>query len=185
MRKRVNLCLSLCLFYLLSLGSTALAAENTSVIPGLGTLSVPANIEILPLHINSDKAVGNTLLVNDNETWRSVNIIFAPNASPDRKMLKVNSDFLDASLNVINTRLVNNQNARLLSSSPLDNSALDNELNIIKTAKFLIRGGFTMRTDFYLLNGTNGLVLMTVISSDSDSSYWKPIIAKMIVDIKR
>lgn len=183
--KKVNLCLALCLFFSLSFGSISLAADNTSIIPGLGTISFPTNIEILPLHINSNKAVGNTLLVNDNETWRSVNIIFAPNASPERKMIKENSDFLDASLNVINTRLVNNQNARLLSSSPLDNSALDNELHIIKTAKFLILGGFTMRTDFYLLNGTNGLVLMTVLSSDSDSSYWKPIIAKMIADIKR
>lgn len=50
------------------------------------------------------------------------------------------------------------------------------------------RGGTTTiqyRMDFYLLDGTDGLIGIIATYAYGDSNYWKPRMEKMIADIKR
>lgn len=158
----------------------ALAAENTSEIPNVGTLVLPSYVEISPLI--RPNSLGNTLLANDNEVLRSANLIFNPLKTFDRNKIKIN---LYSFNQLLNQTIVKDANIKLLSNTPIDPPTLDNEQLIIKEIVTLSQG-IPLHMNYYLLNSSSGgVAVMTVQCADGDSDYWKPIIAKMIADIKR
>lgn len=173
-----------CLILLIT-SAVALASENTSVIPGVGTLAFPPEIEILPLQ-SQPNIPGNTLLVNDNDVWRSINISFSPIPSSflTREMLKQNTDVLESAFNSSIVKQVQKETSRLLVNNPINKLAVYNEQLIINSTKSFVLNGTILCLNCYIIDGTDGLVIMITTHTDCDNSYWTPIIAKMIGDIK-
>lgn len=181
---KTRIILILCLFLLVT-SAVALASENTNVLPGVGTLTFPPEIEILPNQLKTN-STGNTLLVDDNGIWRSTNIAFMPIPSSEltREMLKKNTDALESVFNTSIAQHVQKADYRLVSNSPLNKLAVYNDQLFIKTVKYLFANGTILRFNYYIIDGTDGLVFMITTHTDCDNNYWTPIIAKIISDIK-
>lgn len=176
---KTRIIILLCLILLVT-STIALAAENTSDIPNVGTLILPSYVEISPLMIPN--SLGNTLLANDNEILRSANLVFNPLKTFDRNKIKNN---LYAFNLWLNQSIVKNVNIKLLINTPIDPPTLDNEQLIVKEIVTLSQG-IPLHMNYYLLNSSGGgVAVMTVQCADGDSDYWKPIIAKMIADMQR
>lgn len=174
----------LCLILLVT-STVALASENTSVLPGVGTLTFPPEIEILPNQLQTN-SIGNTLLVNDNDILRSINIDFRPVPSSvlTRVKLKQNTDAIESIFNTSINEHVQREDCRLVSNSPLNRLAVYNDHLFIKSVKYLFANGAIIRYNYYIIDGPGGLLLMRTIYADCDNNYWTPIIAKIISDIK-
>ncbi len=181
MRKRISLSLILCLCLLLFTCSTVLAADNTCVVPGLGTITFPEDVEILPAQQIIDNFPSNILLAKDNEIWRSITILFVPTI--DREALK-QAEKLEPTFNELSTKLVNDYNSMLLYNGPINKQAVKNERIALKSFKFLFLG-MVVNMDFYIVQGNNGGVGIATIYLDCDNEYWNPRVTKMIADIKR
>lgn len=159
------------------------AVENVFNIPGIGPFIVSPQISIVPLQAPVANYVGNTLVSRDNTVLRSVNIFFVPLDNVKRKDIKKNTTSLDDKLNQLILLIAKNENnTNIVSMSALDNKALANEKFIIKSAKFI--APFAMRLDFYLLNTTNGVVILGAFSPDCDSMYWNLVLSNMTNEIK-
>lgn len=158
--------------------TTGSAAENTSDIPGVGTLVFPSDIEVFPSQTTN--SFGDTLIADDNGVLRTSHLIFSSLKTSDRNKIKNNLSAYNEWLN----QLIVSKNVKLLMNTPIHSSAVDNEQFVIKEAVILSKG-IPVRLKYYLLNSREGLTMMLEISPDSDSDYWKPVIAKMITDIKR
>lgn len=170
---------------ILSINATAFAAENTTVIPGLGTLVFPPDCKVLPYqHMLDTNAVGNTLLVDDNKILRSINLAFLPIRNADRIKFKTNINALTELFNALHTSMAKRYNARILSSSPIISSSLDNEQFPVDSVKMLM-DNTAVRMDSYILDGTDGLIGMIATYADCDSNYWLPQMERMIVDIRQ
>ncbi len=186
MKTRIMLILFL---IVLTTSTTAFASEHTKVIPSLGTLIFPSDIEVLPYQLNPTSknvsAGSTTLLAHDNKTLRSINIAFLLLPNIDRDGIKANLDYLTTTFNSINASLVKeHDDIRILSSTPMQSSALDNEQLPVTSVKMLISGAVVCM-DFYILDSPDGLISMLTTNAHGDINYWKPILAKMIADIKR
>lgn len=169
----------LCLILLVT-STIALAAENTSEIPNVGTLVLPSYIEITPLI--RPNSLGNTLLANDNGILRSANLVFNPLKTFDRNKIKNN---LYAFNLWLNQSIVKDASIKLLINTPIDPPTLDNEQLIVKEIVTLSQG-IPLHINYYLINSSvGGVAVMSVHCADGDSDYWKPIIAKMIADMQR
>lgn len=181
---KTRIILILCLFLLVT-SAVALASENTSVLPGVGTLTFPPEIEILPNQLQTN-SIGNTLLVNDNGICRSINIAFMPVPSSDltREMLKQSTDAIESVFNTSIAQHVQREDYRLVSNSPLNKLAVYNDQLFIKTVKYLFANGAILRLNYYIIDGTDGLVVMITTNADCDNNYWTPILVKIISDIK-
>lgn len=158
--------------------ATGFATENTSEIPGVGTLVFPSDIEVFPLQRPS--SFGNTLIADDNGVLRTSHLVFKSLKNSDRNKIKNNLSSYNEWLN----QFIVFKNVKLLMNTPISPPSIDNEQLVIKEAVILSKG-IPLRLNYYLLNNSEGLTVMVEICPDSDSDYWKPVIAKMIADIKR
>ena len=182
---KTKIVLILCLITLSSINATAFATEATTVIPGLGTLVFPPDCKVLPYqHMLDTNAVGNTLLVDDNKILRSINLAFLPIRNADRIKFKTNIDGLTALFNALHTSMDKRYDARILSSSPIISSSIDNAQFPVDSVKMLMDNK-AVRMDSYILDGTDGLIGMIATYADCDSNYWLPRMEKMIAEIKR
>lgn len=171
------------LLFVLLTCSTGLAAENTSVIPSVGTLVFPSDIEVFPSQ--TPNSFGNILIANDNGILRTDHLIFKPLEVSDRNKIKNNLSAYNEWLNQSIVYIVKDtKSVKLLTNTPIYPPTIDNEQLAIKEAVILSKG-IPLHLNYYLINSSEGLTLMIEVCSDSDSDYWKPIIAKMIADIKR
>lgn len=183
MIKRVYFCLALCLLCILSFGSTVLAADNTSIIPGVGKLTFPAEIELLPY--NGDYGIGHDLLVDDNGTWRAAHLSFIGPTTGE------NINNLNDRTNPINQIVVTamylkslEPKSRLLQSTPFNSIALKDERTRLKSFKTL-HYIFVVQTDYYLINRPDGIRILILECENSDMEYWTPIITKVIANIQK
>lgn len=176
---KTRIILTLCLILLVK-STIAVAAENTSDIPNIGTLVLPSYVEVSPSLKSS--SLSNTLLANDNGILRSANLVFNPLKTFDRNKIKDNHYAFNLWLN---QTIVKDANIKLLINTPIDPPTLDNEQLIVKEI-VMLSNGIPLHMNYYLINSSvGGVAVMTVQCADGDSDYWKPIIAKMIADIKR
>lgn len=183
MRKRVNLCLALCLFFLFSTSSIVLAEETSRTFPNVGTINFPTDVEILPLQLDMNGVPGCTLLTLDNKTWRSVNIYFT-DVFPTRKELKAFADSIDGLITAANARIQKDGYSNLIANSKLNKLAINNDQLITQGSNFY-KDDAIVCMNYYAIDRIDGSVLMITLATDGDSSYWSPKIAKMIADIKR
>lgn len=183
MSKKVNVCLVLCLFVLLSTGSIVIAEETSRTFPNVGVIKFPSDVEVLPLQLDIKDDSGYTLLTQDNKTWRSINIYLVTNIS-DKNELNQIANYLGFVSTAGNAKIGKNGYSKLLANSQVNKSAVNSEHLIINSNKSF-DNGVIICTNFYSLDGTAGPVLMITATPDGDRSYWEPIIAKMIADIKK
>lgn len=182
MLKKVSLCSLIVFLLLFSFSSLTFAKQTQKIIPGLGILTIPAGIELVK---NSEKETGYNLLVNDNGIWRTAKLFFT-SAVPDvnRSDLDENSEILDLVLSKAAANLQKAPDSKLLENSPLNKAAFASEQLIIKYTK-VYNDTRALRTDSYILDGTDGrLRLLAVIYDDGNSEYWQQTIPRMIADIK-
>ena len=169
---KFKLGLMLLLFALLTC-STGLAAENTYPIPGLGTITFPADVEILETRQIDNKFPSKLLLANDNGTWRTLKILFLP-------IPNITADAVLA-LKIASAELT--KDANLLYSGPITQFVIYNKQFTLKSVKFL-SGGMVYRMDFYVVQDANGGIGIGTYYVDGDTNYWGLKIIKMVTSIK-
>lgn len=164
--------------------STVFAAE-TCVIPGVGILTFPEKIELMPLQV--EHGISYQLQVDDNGVWRTAQVFFTyPFTSIDRKNPKNDITKVISIINAVDSLLAyKSTNTRLLQETSLNTHAFNDEKEIIRSTTQLYTA-WAMRTDYYLINnGTNGMRILALICEDGNGDYWRPIIANAIAGIQK
>lgn len=190
MRKNIRMGLALCLFILLITSSYPIAAEKTNtektkmVIKGVGTFNLPY-MQVLPLQSPAG-GVGNTLIAVDKEqnVVRSINLFFLDLDFSRIQILRDPAPFNDMLTEMAKVFYKGPTTPNLLFIEPLDSLELNNQQNSIKQAISLMQG-YVIHINFYLINGTDGLVLLVAQCPIGDSNYWKPFLSTMLSNIKR
>lgn len=179
---KFKLGLMLLLFVLLT-STTVLAAEKALPIPGLGAFTFPEDVEILAAKQIDNNFPSNTLWANDNGTWRSITILFAPTRNIDVEAFK-HTKKLESAFDELLTKITKDHNAKLLYSSPINKSVINNAQLAFKSFKFL-DAEKVVYLKLYIVQGINKSVGIVTVCFDNDNEYWNPRVAKMIADIKR
>lgn len=162
--------------------ATAFAAERTNTISGVGTF-VLSDVRILPLQIPTAD-VGMTLLADDNNTVRTINVFFRP-VSFTRKSMENGPLVMGAYFDELVEKLYKDlRNINILTSPYYNKSAIYDEQLIIKRSKSMLYGCI-LDLNYYVIDGKDGLVVLGTLCPVGDAEYWKPIIAKMIADMQR
>lgn len=181
MYKKIALNLFICFILTLS-PSIIFAQENQLVIPELGTLSIPSEIELI--HNSEENTMYKTsayLLVKEAGIWHSINIETSPLPKLNPQSIEKNLNILSANLDrLIDTQLSQLPHSRVLESSSITNS--EQSFSITKIAFF---NKTIYRSDFCILKGNNGSgTLFVVTSTDAEYEYWRPIITKIINSLR-
>lgn len=165
--------------------STTLAAENTHVFPDVGTLTFPAEVELIKYQSKTSAKTVYDLLAKDGEVWRVTQFFFSPPfTGVHRNDLKDNINVLEATLgNVAYRQLRESPDSRLLLNTPIDASTFSDEKLIIKTV--VIYGKWVFHTDYYAIDCPEGIRILSVLYPDGDVYFWRPIIANAIASIQR
>lgn len=162
--------------------ATAFAAERTTTISGVGTF-VLSDVRILPLQIPTAD-VGMTLLADDNNTVRTINVFFRP-VSFTRKSMENSPLAMGVYFDELVEKLYKDlRNINILTSPYYNKSAIYDEQLIIKRSKSMLYGCI-LDLNYYVIDGKDGLVVLGTLCPVGDADYWKPIIAKMIADMQR
>lgn len=153
-------------------------------IPGIGSLTFPKELELLLIRENSESIYH--FLVNDNGTWRTSQVYFSPPFTGIyRNNIKDNSNLIDAVISGFALKLINTSStSSLLQNTPINLLALSNEPSIIKSTTVL-HNRRAMHFDYYAIDGTEGIRLLSVLSVDSDRDYWRQTISNVIANIQR
>ena len=171
------------LLFVLLTSATALAAEKTLPIPGLGAFTVPEDVEILAAKQIDNNFPSNTLWGNDNGTWRSITMLFVPTPNIDEEAFK-HAKKLESAFDELLTKIIKDHDAKLLYSSPINKSVINNKQLALISSKYL-DAGREVHLDLYIVQGINEGVGIVTIYFDHNSEYWNPRVAKMIADIKQ
>lgn len=164
--------------------SLGLAAENPREVPGVGTVIFPEEIVLLPAEENQFR-----LLVNDNGILRGCQLSFGPPlAGIFRDKVKDNTSMID-DLTSMSTRyrdilLKEVPQVKLLEDTPLDLEALNNEQFIIRSTTLFLKGQ-AIHYDYYAVDSTEGLRLVSVTFTDSNREFWRSKIPSIIANIQR
>ena len=169
--------------FILTICSTGLAAENTHAFPDVGTLTFPAEVEVIPYQEGSK--VVHDLITKDDEIWRTARFFFSrPFTGVHRKDLKDNINIIDAALSEVSYRQLREvPTARLLLNTPTDASTFSDEKLIIKTS--ILYNRWALHADYYAIDCPEGIRVLVVLSSDGDVHFWRPIIANVIANIQK
>lgn len=164
--------------------STALATENTSVIPGVGTITFPAEVEVSISH--AEFGIVHDLLVNDKGVWRTGQLFFTiPIPGKTTGDLKDPLNSLDTMLSSDAVKQIKNSpSARLLESPPINELALSNERLILKSTKVLLNK-WVMHSDYYAINTPTGVRMLVLLCADGDGEYWRSVVDNVIVSLQR
>lgn len=164
--------------------ATGLTAENTGLVPGVGTLTLPAEVELTPY--NGKLGVLYSLLVDDNGTWRAARFSFLPPLTGENiNDLNDRTTPLKKTIMEIMYRMLENPDSRrLLQTTPFNSLALTDEKTIFRSFKILHYNLYARQTNFYLINRSDGIRILILECEDSDREYWTPIITKVIENIK-
>ncbi len=165
--------------------TTGFAAENTSVIPGVGTITFPAGIEVLPF--NSSHGALYSLLVDDKGTWRTAIFSFtAPLTGANINDLNDRTNPIKSTImKFMLGTLEKPQSRRLLQTTPFNSLALTDEKTLFRSFKILHSNLYARQTNFYLLNRSDGIRILRFECEDSDREYWTPIITKVIENVQK
>lgn len=179
MNRVFGCCILSCLIFLLLACSPVFAESVKDVtIIGLGTVSIPANVEVSEVTFNKDKATG--FLVNDGDVWRSCLFICGnvPKVSVD-DIEKVPS-FIQGCFESI----VADGSGKLLKAVPARSLTIGGVKAVAASAK-VVMSGLAFDMEVYFLPQSQGVTMVMCMSSDGDSQYWQPFYLKMLGTLKR
>lgn len=180
-----KLALSLLLCFLLILPTFSFAEDTQKVVPGLGTLTIPSGIEVIPFSKNAINTDGDTLLKKENGIWYSIQIITSPLQQLAQQSLEKNFYTLNSILDgIIEDEKAGHQDSKTLLNTVLKSSITNNAPSLTKTTKVFMNG-YVVHMDFYIMQSTDYPIMIVLISTDIESEYWKPIITKILNNIKR
>lgn len=171
--------------FILTTCSTGLAAENTHVFPDVGTLTFPAEVEVIPYQSKTSAKTVHDLLAKDGEVWRVAQFFFSPPfTGVHRNDLKYNINVIEAALgDVAYRQLRESPDSRLLLNTLIDASTFSDEKLIIKTV--VIYSKWVFRTDYYAIDCPEGTRILVMLYPDGDVYFWRPILANVIASIQR
>lgn len=163
--------------------ATGFAAENTSVIPGVGTITFPAEVKVTISH--AEFGIVHDLLVNDKGVWRTGQLFFTiPIPGKTSSDLKDHLKLLDTSLSADALEEFKNSSPRLLESPPINELALSNERLILKSTKVLLNK-WVMHSDYYAINTPTGVRMLVLLCADGDGEYWRSVVDNVIASLQR
>ncbi len=163
--------------------ATGFAAENTSIIPGVGTITFPAEVKVTISH--AEFGIVHDLLVNDKGVWRTGQLFFTiPIPGKTSSDLKDHLKLLDTSLSADALEEFKNSSPRLLESPPINELALSNERLILKSTKLLLNK-WVMHSDYYAINTPTGVRMLVLLCADGDGEYWRSVVDNVIASLQR
>lgn len=182
MQNIIRLFMMVCFILVVSVCSSVFAEDGKDVtISGVGTVSIPPNIDVYDLDMNGEKVVN--LVVQDNNVFRSTIILGGSFGVTTSTNVDIGYTDLTPLLESFMDSFTISSHGRLLRANHNEVADLGTK-KIVSANRVLLIRGMAYDVNVYVIKKEDAVGLVVFMSPDGDRSFWEPLRFRIIATMK-